>query len=224
MYIFPADYYKWIKRDCRHWLNHGNVLKTPLRHLGLTNLSRLASLTNKTTANDNSPHRSMRISTHRQNARRYLVEDLGIDLADNAKSSRIYALANSTKARTLDARLSNIGVPPSSFHIFFRNAEGIPSWVPSYARTTFTYLTHNALFTSRRLHGNESCYLCGDGKDDIQHIFSDCRIARRAHDCFWAPLDRSPTFSISNAINAVSYQDSATNGAQLILTDSIWRA
>ena len=190
----PIGIQALLDKLCIQWLGHANTMRalylsrptrlagltSPLRDSTLACYSRLASLSYETESNPESPDWSMRISTHRSRAREFIVSEYEVDLSKKPDSATLYSAINTSDTMLanyhsyLDSRLECIGVDRFHRDIFYSNYEKVPCWLPSYARETTIRIMHNALFTARRLHKVEPCYLCGAFTDDMQHIWTNC--------------------------------------------------
>jgi ribonuclease HI len=244
LYAIPTDYLDWVDNLCIGWLNKGNTMKTlylarptklaglttPLRDTTIANYAALASRAGDTVADTRSSTQTLRSSNHRARARDFLQVEYNIDSAKCANSASYYHYAiNSTPFTSnfrceIRRKLTEIMVPDHLHNNYFNNSSKAPSWLPSYVRGTVIFIVHNALFTARRLHKCETCYLCEEGSDDIHHIWGSCRVVKQAHQQFWKILGVNSPYSLNTAICADDTRDSASVGAQYMLTDSIWRA
>ena len=240
----PTDYLDWIDTLCIQWIGVANTLKplhlarpthllgltTPLKDTTIFNYSLLASRANSNQLDNNTYIWSPRCSTHRISAKLFLQEEYNIVISTNTPSSTIYNAAinsNTFKINTLNYikhKLNKINIINQHQKHTIANYACAPSWVPSYVRDTIIKITHNALLTSRRLRGNDNCFLCGKALDDIGHIWYDCSVARAAASRFWSVLDHQRACNIHTSICADDRVAQHIVGAQYMLTDSIWRA
>ena len=244
LYIIPTDYLGWIDSHCVDWLDSGKTMKTlylsrptelaglttPLRDTTLANYSALASRAGSGGRGDQGIVWSLRVSDHRAKARDFLQAEYGIDALSCKSSADYYRKAlhsttlHTSYANELKRKLNKIDMTDKNHSTYLSNAKRAPHWIPSYARFTNIAISHNALFTAKRLNKTEKCYLCGKGQDDMRHIWGDCSVAKNAHNKFWVMLATRRDFNICAAICADDYCTNVVVGAQYMLTDSIWRA
>lgn len=242
----PTDYLDWVDNLCIRWLAKGTTMKflylsrpthlagltTPLRDTTIDNYSKLATRASIYDRTDpNSPVWSMRVRTHRNMARDFLANEYSAHLSDKSTSASLYNIALHSTSSTLSTSYTNyIGdrlqlLGTNNTAPFYSNYKTAPRWIPSYVRVTCIGILHNALFTATRLQKDEYCYLCGDGDDDIKHIWGCCPTTSAAHAKFWGQLGHNrDNISLLGAIAADCVVDAATATAQFFLTDSIWRA
>jgi ribonuclease HI len=246
LYTIPQDYLEWMDKLCVSWLGKGNTMKslylsrptklagltTPLRDTTIANYSALAARSTDYTDYSDSSHWTLRVASHRARARDFLQTEYNIDTARCTTAAHYYhhALHSTSSSmysnyrNELRRKLEMIDIDTDHHNFYFSNTSRVPSWVPSYARLTNINITHNALFTAKRLHKRENCYLCEGGDDSIHHIWDDCPVVKRAHQRFWSKLGLTNPFNLENAICATPIATPEEIGAQYLFTDSVWRA
>ena len=243
IYAIPTDYLDWVDTLCIQWLRKGKTMKvlhlarptrlaglsTPLRDTTIANYSALAARAVTSTTYANSTIWTLRSNAHRNRAKEFLLLEYNVDPSSTTAAAYYSNTINSPAfaiycTKEVKRKLTKISIPSPLHNSYLYNISKAPSWLPSYARSTHLFITHNALFTARRLRKHEACYLCGKGADDIHHLWGDCSVVESAHRNFWLLLNTNSAFNFHNSICADGVLSTATVGAQLMLTDSTWRA
>ena len=243
-HTIPTDYLDWIDSLCVAWLGVGTHMKSlhlarpkhllglanPLKDTTIYNYSLLASNSEGVCRDPNSFVWSVRSSTHRCMAKEFLQEEYNLNLNTNYPSATIYREAITSSTFTINCtnylkeKFNNIDIPNTHHRNILHNYALAPNWLPSYVRENYVKLTHNALPTNRRMKIRSSCYLCNEGEDSIQHMFSDCTAVRRAHSDYWHALRHHRLYNFHNIICSDERLETHVTGAQLMFNDSVWRA
>lgn len=241
----PDDYVEWVDEAAQLWLDHGRTFKTlhysrpthlaglttPLRDVRMANFARLAALADDVPTDPLTPAWSPRITNHRETALCHVREAYSIKIKPKTPSTTIYRKMICSDPMQIEykpyitQKLAASGLSADQQSVYLSNYALIPSWIPDYARYTNLAITHNMLHTGDRQGIPDTCYLCNTHLDDIHHIYHECKVAKAASNSFWTKLTGNQnSFTFPDCVLARFYLDQASIAAQIMLTDSIWRA